>query len=132
MITRATVQQFNQFVNAGILPALCNLLSLNLKCTPLEQTNIINALTGLTKILHAAEEIGLVKKLVIMIKKIGGLDKIEALQHHNNDKIYKKSLIIINAFFSVKVCIVTFICLFMSKTIYIEKLYFFRFFLKDF
>ncbi|EGI68539.1 PREDICTED: uncharacterized protein LOC105143168 [Acromyrmex echinatior] len=92
MITKATIQQFNQFVNAGILPALCNLLLSN-------DTYIINALTGLTKILHAAEKIGLVEKLTIVIKKIGGLDKIEALQHHKNEKVYKKSLAIINVFF---------------------------------
>ncbi|KAG5338964.1 IMA5 protein, partial [Acromyrmex heyeri] len=95
MITKATIQQFNQFVNAGILAALCNLLSSN-------DTNIINALTGLTKILHAAEKIGLVEKLTIMIKKIGGLDKIEDLQQHKNEKVYKKSLAIINVFFSKK------------------------------
>ena len=97
MMTRATDQQFTQFINAGIVPALCNLLPSN------DQTNI-TVLTGLTKILHAAEKRKLLKNFVIMIKTIGGLDKIETLQHHKNEKVYKKSLNIIDTFFSRKVC----------------------------
>ncbi|KYN35444.1 Importin subunit alpha [Trachymyrmex septentrionalis] len=95
MMTRATDQQFTQFINAGIVPALCNLLPSN------DQTNI-TVLTGLTKILHAAEKRKLLKNFVIMIKTIGGLDKIETLQHHKNEKVYKKSLNIIDTFFSRK------------------------------
>ncbi|XP_011049559.1 PREDICTED: importin subunit alpha-like [Acromyrmex echinatior] len=93
LITRGTIQHLIQLIQAGVLQAFCNLLESN-NCL-----NIINALIGMAEILHAAEKVGQAEKLAIMIEKFGGLDKIEDLQYHKNERIYTESLAIINAYF---------------------------------
>ncbi|XP_012059913.1 PREDICTED: importin subunit alpha-5-like [Atta cephalotes] len=93
LITGGTIQHLIQLVQAGVLQAFCNLLESN------NYLNIIDALIGMAEILHAAEKIGQTEKLTIMIKKFGGLDKIEDLQYHKNERVYAESLAIINTYF---------------------------------
>ncbi|XP_018377927.1 PREDICTED: importin subunit alpha-like [Trachymyrmex cornetzi] len=94
MITRGTVQQFTKFVEAGVLRALCFLLKFSDN-----NNDIINAIIGLTNVLHTAERIG----LTITIQQLGELidleDKLIAFQYHEDEEIYKKSLAIIDWFF---------------------------------
>ncbi|XP_011706521.1 PREDICTED: importin subunit alpha [Wasmannia auropunctata] len=94
LTTGGTIQHLTQLVGAGVLPPFCNLLEAK------DWNIIIVVLDGLTNILHAAEKIGQVERLAIMIEEAGGLDKIEALQHHQNEQVYQKSMAIIDAFFS--------------------------------
>jgi len=108
-----TIQHLTQLVGAGVLPPFCNLLEAK------DWNVIIVVLDGLTNILHAAEKIGQAERVAIMIEEIGGLDKIEALQHHENEKVYQKSMAIIDTFFSQRVC--TLFYVHKSKIVYIRN-----------
>lgn len=94
-----TIQQLIELVGAGVLPPFCNLLEAR------DWNTIIVVLDGLTNILHGARQMGELERIVIMIEETGGLDKLEALQHHENEQIYQKSMAMIDTFFSGEVCI---------------------------
>ena len=51
-------------------------------------------------LLQAASKRRLVDQVCLMIEECEGLDKIEALQQHSNQDVYKLSLTIIDKFFS--------------------------------
>lgn len=52
-----------------------------------------------------ASRTGEIGKMCLMVEELGGLDKIEALQTHDNEAVYKSALNIIERFFSEEVSV---------------------------
>lgn len=57
-------------------------------------------LIGLQAIFRVAESIGGLENFCIMMEEIGALDKLEALQNHENEEVYEKAYQLIDAYFS--------------------------------
>lgn len=89
-----TVPQLALLVQLGVLTPFCNLLeSKDWKC-------VLVVLDGLSNILNAAEKMGEVDRVALVIEEVGGLDKLEALQAHENENVYQKAVHMIDTFFS--------------------------------
>lgn len=88
------VQQLGQIVKMGALKPLCNLLNSK------DWKTVIVVLDGLANILNAAQKLGEEDKVAIMIEECGGLDSLEALQSHDNEKVYEKVFTLIETYFS--------------------------------
>ncbi|XP_054002206.1 importin subunit alpha [Hylaeus anthracinus] len=89
-----SVQQLAQLVQLGVLVPFCNLLAAK------DWKTVVVVLDGLTNIMNAAEKMGEVERVAIMIEEAGGLDKLEALQHHEIEQVYQKAIAMIDTFFS--------------------------------
>ena len=92
-----TPEQIRYLVELNVIPPLCDLLSM-------VDTKVIEvALNGLENILKLglqdAKLHGTTNPYAIKIEECGGLDKIEALQGHQHEKIYNKTFRIIEAYF---------------------------------
>ena len=73
------------------------LLSLNFPLFCLQMVSVL--LDGISNILTAATRHGESETVAEMIEECGGLDKLEELQAHENELLYKKALEIIETFF---------------------------------
>ncbi|XP_026754216.2 importin subunit alpha-1-like [Galleria mellonella] len=89
-----TPMQLDALLAAGFLQPYCNLLA-----SP-DHRAITVVLDGLTNLLQAAAKFGQVEPLCIKLEEIGALDQLEALQQHENDSVYKKTLHILDTYFA--------------------------------
>lgn len=76
---------------------MCNLLEAK------DWQTIVIVIDGLNNILNAARTMGEIERVALIIEENGGLDKLETLQHHENEEVYQKAISLIDTFFSSEV-----------------------------
>ena len=91
------VEQIALLCQFGAIAPLCGLLDAK------EPKTVLVVLDGLANILAAAEKMGELEKVSHHVEECGGLDRVEALQSHDNVEIYHKSLAILEQYFSTEV-----------------------------
>jgi len=96
LTTGGTVHQMSRLVESGVLIPMCDLI------TNKDAKLLMVILDGITNILKAAEEVNQLENLTMMLEEIGGLDKIEMVQNHENTQVYNKAQSIIENFFSTE------------------------------
>ena len=87
-----------------MIPPLCSLLN----CKDSQVIQVV--MDGIHNMLKMATEPGSVDALASLIEECGGLDKIEALQNHENPEIYKLAYEIIEQYFNDEVLSKFFAC----------------------
>lgn len=80
-------------------------------------------LTGLQALFKTAEAVKGVDSLCELLETIGGLDRLEALQNHENEEIYEKAYVLIDTYFSDAVSLIKF---YLRQYIYIYRFNLFR------
>lgn len=84
--------QVAYLVQEGVIPPFCGLLT----CKDVQVIQVV--LDGINNILKMAANQA--EAICGMVEECGGLDKIEALQNHENEEIYKLAYDIIDQYFS--------------------------------
>lgn len=90
-----TNEQIVQMIQSyPIIQPYCDLMSSK------DPKTVVVILSGLAVLFRVAESMNGLENFCKMIEEIGALDKLEALQNHENQDIYEKSYTLINTYFS--------------------------------
>lgn len=77
----------------GVLTPFCNLLDSK------DARTVVVVLNGLRNLFQLAEKLGGIESLAHAIEECGALNKLEALQAHENDEVYKHAYQLIDSYF---------------------------------
>lgn len=90
-----TNEQIVQMIQSySIIQPYCDLMSSK------DPKTVVVILSGLAVLFRVAESMNGLEGFCQLIEEIGALDKLEALQNHENQEIYEKSYELINTYFS--------------------------------
>jgi len=84
-------------VRAGVLEPLSAILS---RCT--DSRLIIVILDAFKNILNAASTLGEIDTIVVGLEEIGFVDKLEMLQMHENEDVYKNAMLLLETFWGTE------------------------------
>jgi importin subunit alpha-2 len=89
--------QISNLVEMGVTMPLCAMLSAK------DPKIILVVLDAIRNILITAKAFDKLEAACLHLEEIGGLNKIENLQTHENEEVYRKALYIIEKFFATEV-----------------------------